>query len=283
MYLPDVLTLLRADGRVVAAHVVDDPTLTLGVNDRVDLAEVTALAQRRILEHHMRNGVTIIDPAHDLIDAGVAIGADTVIEPGTTILAARPRSASAARSARSRPSSTPSSGTACRSATPGSRAPRRRGHVGPFAYLRPGAILRARAKAGTFVEIKNSDIGEGTKVPHLSLHRRRRHRAGHQPRRGDDHGQLQRQDEGQEPDDDRRRVRTLGRHDAGGAGRRSATMPTPPPGRSITEDVPAGRARRRARAPDATSRATRTASRDPRVTTQMPLKASLRRLRWTAT
>jgi bifunctional UDP-N-acetylglucosamine pyrophosphorylase/glucosamine-1-phosphate N-acetyltransferase len=62
-YLPDVLTLLRDQGAIVAAHVVDDPTLTFGVNDRVQLADVTALARRRILEAHMRAGVTIVDPS----------------------------------------------------------------------------------------------------------------------------------------------------------------------------------------------------------------------------
>jgi bifunctional UDP-N-acetylglucosamine pyrophosphorylase/glucosamine-1-phosphate N-acetyltransferase len=151
-YLPDVLTLLRADGHVVAAHVVDDPALVLGINDRVQLADVTALAQRRILEHHMRAGVTIIDPASTHIDATVTIGQDTTIEPGTTI-------------------------KNCTSI--GARCTIRHSYldgamvgdgvsVGPFAYLRPGTRLRDGAKAGTFVEIKNSDIGEGTKVPHLS-------------------------------------------------------------------------------------------------------------------
>src|SRR4051812_34963174 len=62
-YLPDVLTLLRDQGSIVAAHVVADSALTFGINDRVHLADVTAIAQRRILEHHMRNGVTVIDPA----------------------------------------------------------------------------------------------------------------------------------------------------------------------------------------------------------------------------
>ena len=70
LYLPDVLPLLRADGKLVAAHTVDDPTLTLGVNDRVDLAHVRALAQARIHREHMLAGVTIVDPASTLIDGG---------------------------------------------------------------------------------------------------------------------------------------------------------------------------------------------------------------------
>jgi bifunctional UDP-N-acetylglucosamine pyrophosphorylase/glucosamine-1-phosphate N-acetyltransferase len=151
-YLPEVLTLLRDDRRIVAAHVVDDPALVLGVNDRVQLAEVTALAQRRILEHHMRNGVTIVDPSSTYVDAEVTIGQDTTIEPGTTI------------------KGTTEIGAKCviRQSYVDQAILHDGVTVGPFAYLRPGTVLRDRAKAGTFVEIKNSDIGEGTKVPHLS-------------------------------------------------------------------------------------------------------------------
>jgi len=151
-YLPDVLTLLRAQGATVAAHVVDDPGLVRGVNDRVHLADVRAIAQRRILEQHMRNGVTIVDPAQTSIDAGISIGQDTIIEPGTTIKGA----SSVGANATIRQSYIDS-------ATIGDRV-----SVGPFAYLRPGTVLRDGSKAGTFVEIKNSDIGAGTKVPHLS-------------------------------------------------------------------------------------------------------------------
>ena len=151
-YLPDVLRVLRDDRRIVAAHVVDDPALVLGINDRVQLSEVTALAQRRILEDHMRAGVTIIDPASTVIDATVAIGQDTTIEPSTTLKGAT------------------TIGERCvvRNAYVDSATLEDGVSVGPFAYLRPGTVLRAGSKAGTFVEIKNSDIGEGTKVPHLS-------------------------------------------------------------------------------------------------------------------
>ena len=151
-YLPDVLTLIRNDRKIVAAHVVDDPALVLGVNDRVQLAEVTALAQRRILEGHMRNGVTIVDPASTHVAATVTIGQDTTIEPGTTIKGATTIGARCTIRHSYLDGATLQDGVS----------------VGPFAYLRPGTILRNDAKAGTFVEIKNSDIGEGTKVPHLS-------------------------------------------------------------------------------------------------------------------
>jgi bifunctional UDP-N-acetylglucosamine pyrophosphorylase/glucosamine-1-phosphate N-acetyltransferase len=147
-YLTDVVLDLQP----VAPHLVDDPSLTLGVNDRVDLATVTALAQRRIHVGHQLAGVTITDPASTVIDVDVTIGQDTVIEPFSSL-----RNATAI-------------GARCRVVH--SHLDHATLHdgvsVGPFAYLRPGAVLRDNAKAGTFVEIKNSDIGEGTKVPHLS-------------------------------------------------------------------------------------------------------------------
>jgi bifunctional UDP-N-acetylglucosamine pyrophosphorylase / glucosamine-1-phosphate N-acetyltransferase len=151
-YLPQALDLLRSDGARVAAHVVSDEGLVLGVNDRVALAGVRALAQRAIVERHMLAGVTIVDPATTLIDVDVEIGQDTVIEPFTTIRG----STRIGRSCTVRHSylvdCVLEDGVS----------------VGPFAYLRPGALLRDGAKAGTFVEIKNSDVGVGAKVPHLS-------------------------------------------------------------------------------------------------------------------
>jgi bifunctional UDP-N-acetylglucosamine pyrophosphorylase / glucosamine-1-phosphate N-acetyltransferase len=152
LYLPQVLDLLRADGELVAAHIVEDERLMLGVNDRVALAHVRELAQRGIAERHMRAGVTIVDPSSVLIDVDVEIGQDTVIEPFTTI----------------RGNSRIGSGCTVRCSYLVDCVLEDGVSVGPFAYLRPGAVLRVGAKAGTFVEIKNSDIGAGTKIPHLS-------------------------------------------------------------------------------------------------------------------
>jgi bifunctional UDP-N-acetylglucosamine pyrophosphorylase / glucosamine-1-phosphate N-acetyltransferase len=152
LYLPQVLDILRADGQAVAAHEVEDQNLVLGVNDRVALAQVRKLAQQAINERHMRAGVDIIDPRATVIDVGVEIGADTTIEPGTTI----------------RGKTKIGSGCVIRHSYLVDCTLEDGVSVGPFAYLRPGAILREGAKAGTFVEIKNSDIGAGAKVPHLS-------------------------------------------------------------------------------------------------------------------
>jgi len=152
LYLPQVLDIMRADGQAVAAHVVEDHRLVLGVNDRVALAQVRELAQRAIHERHMRAGVSIIHPAATVIDVDVQIGKDTVIEPFSTI----------------RGSTKIGEGCVVRHSYLVDCVLEDGVSVGPFAYLRPGAILREGAKAGTFVEIKNSDIGPATKIPHLS-------------------------------------------------------------------------------------------------------------------
>lgn len=168
-YLPDVFPALREDGHTVAAHLADDLAVTMGVNNRADLAAVEAEARRRILTAHMLGGVTVVDPAATWIDAGVEIGADARIEPGTSLRGATSIGAGAVVG----PLSTVIDSVV------GAEASVVHSHlvqcavgdgcsVGPFAYLRPETALDADAKAGAFVEIKNSRIGEGSKVPHLA-------------------------------------------------------------------------------------------------------------------
>src|SRR5262249_3598725 len=82
-YLPDVLPSMRAAGHPVVAHLTEDLAVTMGVNNRADLAAVEAEARRRILERHMLAGVTVVDPASTWIDVEVEIAADARIEPGT--------------------------------------------------------------------------------------------------------------------------------------------------------------------------------------------------------
>jgi bifunctional UDP-N-acetylglucosamine pyrophosphorylase/glucosamine-1-phosphate N-acetyltransferase len=168
-YLPDVLSILRRHERTVGAYELQDPGELLGINDRCQLADVTAIAQRQIQERLMLAGVTIVNPAATVIDHGVAIGRDTVIEPFTSL-----RGATAIGEG-----CTVGPGSTLIDAQVGNRSTILHAYVtgavvgdrvsvGPFAYLRPGTILREGSKAGTFVEIKNSDVGRGTKVPHLS-------------------------------------------------------------------------------------------------------------------
>jgi bifunctional UDP-N-acetylglucosamine pyrophosphorylase/glucosamine-1-phosphate N-acetyltransferase len=168
-YLPDVLPLLKAAGGHVAAHVSDDPNVILGVNSRVDLAVIEAEARRQVLERHMLAGVTIVDPASTWIEVDVEIEPDVRIEPGCSLIGA----------SRVGTGSVVGPHTTMIDAAIGAEvhvphsylvecAVGDRCNVGPFAYLRPKAELAEGAKAGTFVEIKNSRIGAGTKVPHLS-------------------------------------------------------------------------------------------------------------------
>jgi bifunctional UDP-N-acetylglucosamine pyrophosphorylase/glucosamine-1-phosphate N-acetyltransferase len=169
LYLPDVLPILRDDERTVAAFELEDPQETLQVNDRVGLAEVRAVAQRRIHERHLRAGVTIVDPSATVIDIDVEIGADTEIAPftslhGTTSIGAGSRIGPHATLLDARVGDGATIlHSYLREAEVGDRV-----SVGPFAYLRPGTRLRDGSKVGTFVEVKNSDLGAGSKIPHLS-------------------------------------------------------------------------------------------------------------------
>jgi bifunctional UDP-N-acetylglucosamine pyrophosphorylase / glucosamine-1-phosphate N-acetyltransferase len=169
LYLPDVLPRMKEDGREIGAHVAADGAVTLGINDRADLARVKAIAQERINVAHMRAGVTIVDPLSAHIDAGVEIGADTVIEPGCVIRGDTTIGTSAVIGPFTTviDSEIGDGATVLRAHLHGARLDAG-ALVGPFAYLRPGAVLHEGAKAGTFVEIKNSNIGAGSKIPHLS-------------------------------------------------------------------------------------------------------------------
>ncbi|HXB64736.1 MAG TPA: NTP transferase domain-containing protein [Solirubrobacteraceae bacterium] len=186
LYLPQVLDLLRADGEAVRVHAVDDPNLVLGVNDRVALATVRAIAQRAILERHMLAGVTILDPAATYVDVDVRIGQDARIEPGTSLRGATEVGEGAVVGPHTTltdtfvgPAATVGPHTTAIDSQIGERATVRvawldravvgaDASVGPFAYLRPDAVVSEGAKVGTFVEVKNSTIGPGAKVPHLS-------------------------------------------------------------------------------------------------------------------
>lgn len=168
-YLTDVVGIAVADGRRVGALVCADPWLVEGVNDRVQLSRLGAELNRRLLLDWMRAGVTVIDPATTWLDAGVTLSRDVVIEPGVQL---HGRTV-VGEGAMIGPDTTLTDVVV----GPGARVVRTHGSeseigegasVGPFAYLRPGARLGAHGKIGTFVEVKNSEIGEGSKVPHLS-------------------------------------------------------------------------------------------------------------------
>jgi bifunctional UDP-N-acetylglucosamine pyrophosphorylase / glucosamine-1-phosphate N-acetyltransferase len=168
-YLTEALPLIKAAGGRVAAYASPDPGVNLGVNTRADLARATAEVRRRILEQHMLAGVTITDPGTTWIDAGVEIAADVTIEPGCFL-----RGATSVG-----PGTTIGPMTTLTDTTIGAGVTVVHSHliecevldgctVGPFAYIRPQTRLEEGAKAGAFTEIKNSRVGPGSKVPHLS-------------------------------------------------------------------------------------------------------------------
>jgi bifunctional UDP-N-acetylglucosamine pyrophosphorylase / glucosamine-1-phosphate N-acetyltransferase len=165
-YLTDVIAPLTAHG---VGAVVVDAELVAGVNDRAQLAEAGAVLRRRILTQHMRNGVTIVDPAATYVAADVEIGVDATLLPGTHLEGATRVGAEATIGPDSRlvDSVVEDGATVTYSVLleasigPGAT-------VGPFSYLRPGTRLERTAKVGAFVEVKKSTVGEGSKVPHLS-------------------------------------------------------------------------------------------------------------------
>ncbi|HEX4720921.1 MAG TPA: bifunctional UDP-N-acetylglucosamine diphosphorylase/glucosamine-1-phosphate N-acetyltransferase GlmU, partial [Pseudonocardiaceae bacterium] len=168
-YLTDVLGIARADGRSIGALACADIWQVEGVNDRVQLAGLGTEFNRRLVRHWMRAGVTMIDPATTWLDADVELARDVVLAPGVQLRG----STTVGEGAEIGPDTT------LTDVTVGAGASVVRTHgasawigpdatVGPFAYVRPGTRLGAYGKIGTFVEVKNSEIGIGSKVPHLS-------------------------------------------------------------------------------------------------------------------
>ncbi|WP_264031740.1 bifunctional UDP-N-acetylglucosamine diphosphorylase/glucosamine-1-phosphate N-acetyltransferase GlmU [Cellulosimicrobium sp. SH8] len=169
VYLTDVVAAARAEGGSVRALVSADPTIVEGVNDRVQLATLRAELNRRILEDWMRAGVTVVDPATTWVDVDVELARDVTLLPGTQLHGATVVAEGSTIGPDTTLTDTEVGAGATVTRTHGSLAVLGAGtSVGPFAYLRPGTVLGAQGKIGTFVETKNAEIGEGSKIPHLS-------------------------------------------------------------------------------------------------------------------
>jgi bifunctional UDP-N-acetylglucosamine pyrophosphorylase/glucosamine-1-phosphate N-acetyltransferase len=136
LYLTDTLGILAGDGETCAVQLAADPFEADGVNTRAELAEVAARLRDRINQTHMLAGVTIVDPSSTWIEAGVEIEPDVVIHP-FVVIRGEVRIATGVE-------------------------------IGPFAYIRPVTELGPGSKIGTFVEVKNTVVGAGAKIPHLS-------------------------------------------------------------------------------------------------------------------
>ncbi|ATE52427.1 MULTISPECIES: bifunctional UDP-N-acetylglucosamine diphosphorylase/glucosamine-1-phosphate N-acetyltransferase GlmU [Actinosynnema] len=169
LYLTDVLGIARGDGGRVGALVTGDRWLVEGVNDRVQLARLGKELNRRLVERWMREGVTVVDPDTTWLDADVELGRDALVEPGVQLRAGTTVGEGAVVGPDTTLSACAVGAGASVVRTHGSGAVIGAGaSVGPFAFLRPGTRLGADGKIGTFVEVKNSEIGAGSKVPHLS-------------------------------------------------------------------------------------------------------------------
>jgi bifunctional UDP-N-acetylglucosamine pyrophosphorylase/glucosamine-1-phosphate N-acetyltransferase len=136
LYVTDTLGLLVADGEPCAVQLAEDPLEAEGVNTRVELALAAASLRDRLNQAHMLAGVTIVDPATTWIEAGVEIEPDVVVHPYTVIRGGVRIEGGA--------------------------------EIGPFAYVRAVSVIGEGAKIGTFVEVKNTALGAGAKIPHLS-------------------------------------------------------------------------------------------------------------------
>ncbi|MFC9795926.1 bifunctional UDP-N-acetylglucosamine diphosphorylase/glucosamine-1-phosphate N-acetyltransferase GlmU [Streptomyces sp. NPDC057695] len=168
-YLTDVLSILREAGHRVGASVAGDHREILGINNRVQLAEARALLNRRLIERAMLAGVTVVDPASVFVDVTVTFEPDAVLLPGTQLIGATHIGEDAVVGPNTRLTNTRvEKGARVDNAVADSAVIGENASVGPFAYLRPGTNLGRKSKAGTYVEMKNATIGEGTKVPHLS-------------------------------------------------------------------------------------------------------------------
>jgi len=168
-YLTGVFPALTVAGRPVVAHVTTDVRSAMGVNSRADLMAVEAMAQREVLDRLAEAGVTFLAPASTRVEAGVEIGADTTVEGGVTLRGATSIGAGCEIGpATTITDSTLGDGVRALHSFIVDAEVQAEATLGPFAYLRPGARIGPGAKIGTFVEVKNSNIGAGTKVPHLS-------------------------------------------------------------------------------------------------------------------
>lgn len=135
-YLTDIISWAEKQGLNVNVHTLKNNEEIFGINSKIHLAEATKMINKRNIEKHLENGVTIIDPSSTWISDDTKIGADTVIYPGTYITGKN------------------KIGTKC--------------SIGPFAHIRGNVELGDNVKIGNFVEVKKSKIASNTNACHLT-------------------------------------------------------------------------------------------------------------------
>ena len=168
-YLTDLVASAAGSGGRVAVVSAPRPELTMGINDRVELALAERIMRAEIAERHMRGGVTIVDPASTFIDATVEIAEDVRIEPwsilsGATAIGAEAVIGPHARVIGSRigPRTTVVA-SVVEASTVAEDV-----QIGPYSHLRPGCEIGPRCRIGNFAELKRASVGAGTQVHHVS-------------------------------------------------------------------------------------------------------------------
>ncbi|WP_144513550.1 bifunctional UDP-N-acetylglucosamine diphosphorylase/glucosamine-1-phosphate N-acetyltransferase GlmU [Bacillus sp. FJAT-22090] len=168
-YLPDVIEILQKEGEVISAFAAKDFDEILGVNDRIALSQAEQIMRSRIAHHHMREGVTIIDPQNTYISSDAVIGSDTVIQPGVMIEGKTTIGERCTIGPNSHiVSSIIGSGTTIHSSVILTSEVGDHTAIGPFAHIRPQTEVGNDVKIGNFVEVKKSKVGNGSKISHLS-------------------------------------------------------------------------------------------------------------------
>jgi bifunctional UDP-N-acetylglucosamine pyrophosphorylase/glucosamine-1-phosphate N-acetyltransferase len=168
-YITDTIEILLKKGLKIGTYEVKNPVEILGINDRIQLYQASEVMRKRILEYHMKDGVTIIDPNSTFIDDRVKIGMDTVIYPGTIIEGSTEIGEDCMIGPNSRIiSSTIGSCVEIVNSIVVESVIGNNTSIGPFAYIRPENRIGSNVKIGDFVELKKSVIGDKTKIPHLS-------------------------------------------------------------------------------------------------------------------
>ena len=168
-YLTDIIKRLVDKKERVETMLLDNPDEAAGINNRVQMAQAEAVLRQDILVRHMLQGVTIINPEHTYVEAGVKIGKDTVLYPGTILEGATSIGEDCVIGPDTRiVDSVIENGVEVKYSYLIKARVAGGCTIGPFSFLRPGSVLAAGVKVGDFVEVKNSYVGEGSKIPHLS-------------------------------------------------------------------------------------------------------------------
>lgn len=168
-YLTDLMEVFQKEGKVVAAYQMKDFEESMGVNDRVALANAAKVMRKRINKEHMQNGVTIVDPDNTYIDTDVKIGSDTIIEPGVSLKGQTTIGSDCLIGAHSEiVDSVIGDSVKVTSSTIENSVMHDNSDIGPYSHLRPQADIGEGVHIGNFVEVKKATIGENTKVGHLT-------------------------------------------------------------------------------------------------------------------